>query len=172
MNMWVRRQILALWGCFSNASHQVRQQMLTLWERFSSALHWVHQQIPTLREWYYNTSDINQLIVISATLFMLILPLYLFVPMPPMGAIFTGIFFGTGIVRFLWRERYPALKRWIIETEHGQIMAKILTVTKNQSRIHQLDQYLDYVGPTLSASSPLDVNNVVTLFAKKYHHRR
>jgi hypothetical protein len=101
MNMWVRRQILALWGCFSNASHQVRQQMLTLWERFSSALHWVRQQIPTLREWYYNTSDINQLIVISATLFMLILPLYLFVPMPPMGAIFTGIFFGTGIVRIL-----------------------------------------------------------------------
>jgi hypothetical protein len=37
-----------------------------------------------------------------------------------MGAIFTGIFFGTLIVDFFWRDRIPALKRWIAETEHGR----------------------------------------------------
>jgi hypothetical protein len=40
--------------------------------------------------------------------------------MPPMGVIFTGIFFGILVLDFLRRERYPALKRWIAETEHGQ----------------------------------------------------
>jgi hypothetical protein len=46
-------------------------------------------------------------------------PIYFFVPLSRIGEIATGIFFGLLIVDFLRRERYPALKRWIAETEYG-----------------------------------------------------
>ena len=71
----------------------IRQRISVLHERFSNASHWVRQRIPTLREWYYNAPRIHQLMVISTMLFTLSLPLYLFVSMPPMGVIFSGIFF-------------------------------------------------------------------------------
>jgi hypothetical protein len=102
MNMWVRRQISVLRECFSNASH------------------WVRQRIPVRRERFHNASHIDQLLLITVVLFMLSLPIYLFVPTSRMGEIFTGILFGTLIVDYLRRERYPALKRWIAETEHGR----------------------------------------------------
>jgi hypothetical protein len=70
----------------------IRQRISVLHERFSNASHWVRQRIPTLREWYYNAPRIHQRMVISAMLFTLSLPFYLFVSMPPMGVICTGIF--------------------------------------------------------------------------------
>jgi hypothetical protein len=73
-----------------------------------------------LREHFYNAAHIDQFLWITALLFTLSLPIYLFISASLMGEIFTGIFFGTLIVDYLWRDRYPALKRWIVETEHGQ----------------------------------------------------
>jgi hypothetical protein len=124
MNMWVRRQISVLRACFFNMAHWVYQSISALRKRFSNASHWVRQQIPTLRERFHNASRIDQLLWITAALFILCLPIYLFVQMPPMGATLTGIFFGVLMVNFLWRDRYPALKRWIAETEHGQNNSK------------------------------------------------
>jgi hypothetical protein len=81
---------------------------------------WVRRQISVLRECFHNAPHIDQLLLITILLFTLSLPIYLFVSMPPMGVIFTGIFFGILMIDFLRRERYPALKRWIIDTEHGE----------------------------------------------------
>ena len=50
----------------------------------------------------------------------------------------------------------------------AKLMAQILTVTKNQSRIYQLNQHLDYIGLTGLVSSLLDINNVVMRFAKTF----
>jgi hypothetical protein len=74
MNIWVRQQISALREHFYNASH------------------WVRQRIPVLREHFYNASHIDQLCLITALLFTLSLPIYLFVPTSLMGKIFAGIF--------------------------------------------------------------------------------
>ena len=58
--------------------------------------------------------------MITIVLSTLSLPIYLFVPISRIGEISAGIFFVILLVDFLRRERYPALKRWIAETEHGQ----------------------------------------------------
>jgi hypothetical protein len=152
MNMWVRRQISVLRECFSNASH------------------WVRQRIPVLRERFHNAPHIDQLLLITILLFTLSLPIYLFVSMPPMGGNFHRDFFsvfGILMIDFLWRERYPALKRWIIDTEHGENNGKDSYSDKELKQDTSKLRWSNTVGFV-----PLDVNNVVTRSAKKYHHRR
>jgi glutathione S-transferase len=120
MNEWVRQRIAVLHERFSNASHLVRQRIPVLRARFSGTLRWVREQIPVLREHFHNVRRIDQIFLITLVLSILSLPIYFFVPISRLGEVTTGIFFGILIVDFLWRERYPALKRWIAETEHGQ----------------------------------------------------
>jgi hypothetical protein len=102
MNMCVRQQILMLRECFYNASH------------------WVRQRIPVLRDHFHNASRIDQLCWVTALLFTLSLPIYLFIPTSRMGEIIAWIFFSTWIVDHLWRNRYPAFKRWITEKEYSR----------------------------------------------------
>ena len=79
---------------------------------------WVRQQSSGLYEHFANESHFNQLILINGLLFMLSLPILLFAPMSLLHKIWAGIFFGTFIVDHLWRNRYPALKKWIAEREY------------------------------------------------------
>jgi hypothetical protein len=79
MNMCVRQQILMLRECFYNASH------------------WVRQRIPVLRDHFHNASRIDQLCWVTALLFTLSLPIYLFIPTSRMGEIIAWIFFSTWI---------------------------------------------------------------------------
>jgi hypothetical protein len=58
--------------------------------------------------------------MIICLLSALSLPFYLFIPTSLMEKIAVGIFFGPLIVFYLWRNRYPVLKQWIAETEHGR----------------------------------------------------
>jgi hypothetical protein len=102
MNMWVRRQTSVLRECFSNASRLVRRQ------------------IAVLRELYANDSPFNKLLFIIGFLLLLLFPIRLFVPKEHLDKILALIFFGSFIMYFLWHDRYPALKRWIIDTEHGE----------------------------------------------------
>lgn len=120
MNMWVRQWIPVLRECFSNASLWVRRQISVLRECFSRVSHWVRQRIPVLREHFYNLPHFDQIFWITIVLSTLSLPMYLFVPISRIGEISAGIFFAIFIVDILRRERYPALKRWIAETEYGQ----------------------------------------------------
>jgi hypothetical protein len=79
---------------------------------------WVRQQMSGLHEHFANESHFNQLILINGFLFMLSLPILLFAPMSLLHKIWTGIFFGTFFIDHLWRNRYPALKRWIAGKEY------------------------------------------------------
>jgi hypothetical protein len=79
---------------------------------------WIRQQMSVLREHFVNESHFDQLLLINGLLFMLSLPILLFAPMSLLHKIWAGIFFGTFIVNHLWRNRYPALKRWIAEKEY------------------------------------------------------
>jgi hypothetical protein len=125
MNEWVRQRISVPHERFSNASHWVHQRIPVLRERFSGTLRWVREQILVLREHFHNARRIDQILLITIVLSTLSLPIYFFVPISRLGEISAGIFFCILIVDFLRRERYPALKRWIAETEHGQKMVKI-----------------------------------------------
>jgi hypothetical protein len=102
MNGWIRRRIAVLRECFSTTSRLVRQQILLQ------------------RELFAKESPFNKLIWIVGFLLLLSFPTRLFVPKEQLDKILALIFFGSLIVYFLWHERYPALKRWIAETEHGQ----------------------------------------------------
>jgi hypothetical protein len=79
---------------------------------------WVRQQMSGLHEHFANESHFNQLILINGFLFMLSLPILLFAPMSLLHKIWTGIFFGTFFIDHLWRNRFPALKRWIAGKEY------------------------------------------------------
>jgi hypothetical protein len=58
----------------------VCQQISVLRERFYNTSHWVRQRIPMLLEAFYDAPHIQQLCLITAMLFTLSLPVYLFVP--------------------------------------------------------------------------------------------
>jgi hypothetical protein len=120
MNMWVRQWIPVLRECFSNASHWVRRQIAVLRECFSNVSRLVRQQVLVMRELYANDSPFNKFLLLIGFIFILLSPIRLFVPKEQFDKILGLIFFGSCIVYFLWRDRYPALKWWIAETEHGQ----------------------------------------------------
>ena len=124
MNEWVCQQISVLHERFSNTSHWVHQRIPVLRERFSGTLRWVREQILVLREHFHNARRIDQILLITIVLSTLSLPIYFFVPISRLGEISAGIFFCILTVDFLRRERYPALKRWIAETEHCQNKGK------------------------------------------------
>lgn len=122
MNMWVRQWIPVLRECFSNASHWVRRQIAVLRECFSNVSRLVRQQVLVMRELYANDSPFNKFLLLIGFIFILLSPIRLFVPKEQFDKILGLIFFGSCIVYFLWRDRYPALKRWIAETEHCQLV--------------------------------------------------
>jgi hypothetical protein len=95
---------------------------------------WLCQQVSVLRECVNNAPYNQQLCLISALLFTLSLPIYLFVPTSLMGKIFVGIFFGTYIADHMWRNRYPALKRWITEREYRYQVVALYERFCNASR--------------------------------------
>jgi hypothetical protein len=92
-------------------------------ERFYNVSHWVRRRILVLRKRFYNASHIEQVWLIIGLLYTLSLPFYLFVPTSLMEKISAGIFFGPLIVHYLWRDRYPAIMRWIREREYRRQMS-------------------------------------------------
>lgn len=79
---------------------------------------WVGQRLSVLHEVFTNESHFSKLLLIIGFLFMLSLPIRLFVPESVLHTIWGVIFFGTFVVDHLWHDRFPALKRWIAEKEY------------------------------------------------------
>jgi hypothetical protein len=91
---------------------------------------WVRQLMSVLREHFYHESHFNQILLVNGLLFMISLPTLLFVPWSLLNKIWMGIFFGTFIVDHIWHNRYPALKRWIIEREYVTLCKRFYNASR------------------------------------------